>query len=141
MTLRSTIPKSLHMRLVAGLIVAVAVLAACANQGPTRTDTGPRQEERVQIVELVRDGQLTERDEFDRLILPADLARASIGGRLEVRADPFMVFFTTWTGSSPDPYCGYEYSPTDFGVDPDPLGSGEGEAESIGDSWFWICAR
>jgi len=43
-------------------------------------------------------------------VLPDDYADLSHMGLIEVRDDPFMVFFTTWTGFSPDPYCGYEYS-------------------------------
>jgi len=108
---------------------------------PTRDDEGAAQDRRVQIVEMIRSGQLANRDELDRILLPDDLASASIGGDVTVRNQPFMVFFTTWVTMSPDPYCGYEFAPDTGSLDPDPEGSGQGrEQEAIGDSWYWICA-
>jgi hypothetical protein len=117
-------------------------LAGCvpALLAPSRSDTGAAQDQREEIVEMIRSGQLTERNEFQQLVLPPQFAGASQGGLLEVRDDPFMVFFITWTGFSPDPYCGYEYAPDPGSLDPDPLGSGHGDEELIGDSWYWICA-
>ena len=128
-------------RVIAATLFATG-LAGCAPTflAASRSDTGAAQDQRKRIVELIRSGQLTERDEYHQLVLPSQLAGASKDGLLEVQDDPFMVFFITWTGFSPDPYCGYEYAPDSGSLDPDPLGSGQGHEEPIGDSWYWICA-
>lgn len=90
---------------------------------------------------MVESGELTERDEFGSVVLPDDHADLSHAGLIEVRDDPFMVFFTTWVGLSPDPYCGYEYSADPAAVEADPLASGTGEATALNDDgWYWICA-
>ena len=124
-------------------MIIVLSISGCALRpiAPTRDDHGSAQDQRQRIVEMIQLGQLGEPDEYDEVALPQPLAGASNRGRVLVRNGPFMVFFVTWTGFSPDPYCGYEFAPDPGSVDPDPLGSGQGQAESIGDSWFWICAR
>lgn len=48
------------------------------------------------------------------------------------------VFFMTLTGFSPVPYAGFEFVPAGCQPDRDPLGSGAGVAEPLGDGWFWI---
>src|SRR5258705_328109 len=111
------------------ILVAIAV-TGCALP-PTRNDDGPAQEQRQAIIKLIRSGQLGDSDEDNQIPLPQPLAAASRDGRVMVRRDPFMVFFLTWTGSSPDPYCGYEFAPETGSVDPDPLGSGHGEEVSL----------
>jgi len=100
------------------------------------------QEQREQIVEMIRAGQLTEEDEYGQIVLPEDLADASVNGTVQVREDPhFMVFFLTETFFSPDPYCGYEYAPDPADVVEDPLHSGKGSAEPLGHGWYRVCAR
>jgi hypothetical protein len=89
---------------------------------------------------MIRAGQLTNRDEHGRVILPNDLAAASIDEVVDIRDDPLMLFFTTWLGASDEAYCGYEYSADAPAVDSDPLQSGEGEAVFVTESWYWICA-
>jgi hypothetical protein len=99
------------------------------------------QEQREQIVELVRSGQITEKDEFGRLILPERFADATVHGEVTVFEDPFTVFFLTETFFGPDPYCGYEYTE---GSEPrvDPHGSGRNtELKPLGGEWWWLCAR
>jgi hypothetical protein len=51
-----------------------------------------------------------------------------------------MAFFFTQAFFSPDPYCGYEYAQVPEALVLDPLGSGGGGAEDLGDGWYWICA-
>jgi len=135
-------------RVVLFAIISVAI-AGCQTpfSGPIREDGGDAQVRRELIVSMIRTGQLKIEDASGAvtggaLTLPPDLASASIDGRIDIREGPLVVFFTTWVGSSPDPYCGYEYAPQPGSVQVDPLGSGTGDpAESIGDGWYWICAR
>ena len=90
---------------------------------------------------MLEAGQLTERDEFGSVVLPDDYADLSQNGLIEVRDDPLMVFFTTWTGFSPDPYCGYEYTEEAAAVESDPLFSGSGEVQALNaEGWYWLCA-
>ena len=51
-----------------------------------------------------------------------------------------MAFFFTQAFFSPDPYCGYEYAQIPEALVLDPLGSGAGGAEDLGDGWYWVCA-
>lgn len=98
------------------------------------------QEQREEIVELVRSGQITEEDEFGDLILPEEFADATVHGEVTVYTTPFTVFFLTETFLGPDPYCGYLYTE---GSEPtgDPLHSGSNkELKEIGGGWWWLCA-
>lgn len=119
------------------MLILAFTLAACGLGGPARDDTGAAQEQRAGIVQLLRAGELTERDEFGRVVLPDDLASATRDGLVHVTDEPFNAFFLTWTSSSPDPYCGYAYA--EGAVNSDPLGSGTSEVEAISDGWYWIC--
>lgn len=121
------------------VIVLATTLTACG--APAAPNAAGQHERRVEVVQMVEAGELTERDELGRVLLPPDYADLSSIGRVGVRDDPLMVFFTTWTGFSPDPYCGYEYSADASSVVVDPLGSGRAEVEPLGDGWYWICAR
>lgn len=114
------------------------VLMGCG--APTAPNAATGHERRVEVVEMLESGALTERDEFSSVVLPGEYAHLSHMGLIEARDDPFMVFFTTWVGTSPDPYCGYEYSPDPAAVVVDPRASGTGEAEPLDDGWYWICA-
>jgi hypothetical protein len=97
------------------------------------------QEQREQIVEMIRAGQLTEKDQYGHLILPDQFAGATVHGEVTVFEDPFTVFFLTETFFGPDPYCGYEY--TEGAPNPDPHHSGRGSAEPLGGGWYRVCAR
>jgi len=112
--------------------LAVIALTGCGEVGPNAEDDHERREE---VVTMVESGQLTELDEYGRTVLPDGYDDLTKIGVIRVREDPFMVFFHTWSGFSPDPYCGYEYSPDPSAVDVDPLNSGVGEAEPLGDGW------
>ena len=116
----------------AGLLVVV--VEACT--APTRPDAPDEHERRVEVVQMIQTGELTNRDEFNRVILPDDIADTSLTGWVEVREEPLMVFLITWTGSSPDLHCGYEYSADPGAVVTDPLGSGTGNAEPLGEGWY-----
>lgn len=137
-----------RMRLFLLPVVCLAI-AGCQTpfSGPVREDGGDGQVRRELIVDMVRTGQLKAEDATGgvtsgTVALPPEVSAATIDGRIHIREGPLVVFFTTWTGSSPDPYCGYEYAPEPGSVDIDPLGSGTGEpAAAIGDGWYWICAR
>ena len=118
--------------------LAVVALTGCGEVGPNAEEDHERREE---VVTMVESGQLTERSEYDDIVLPEGYEDLSNTGVIDVREDPFMVFFTTLVGFGPDPYCGYEYSPDPSAVDVDPHNAGIGEAEPLGDGWYWICAR
>lgn len=109
--------RSLLRILVVGAALG-SVLAACSPES-TRDDTGPAQERRKHTVERLLAGDL-----------------AVEGPAYEVLShEPLTVFFKTWSGMSPDPYCGYEYAADPTAVEPDPHGSGHGEVEAIGGGW------
>jgi hypothetical protein len=111
--------------LVSGSLSAVAVLllAACSPQ-PMRTDTGPGAGSACGGDPPIGGGD----HGFDAP--PYQIPER----------DPLMVFFLTYTGSSPDPYCGYESAQPGSAPVPDPLGSGAGRAEDLGNGWYWLCA-
>jgi hypothetical protein len=122
-----------------GVMGLAVIMTACG--APAAPNAAIGHDRRVEVVEMVLAGQLTERDESGSVVLPDDDADLSHLGVIEVRDDPFMVFFTTWTGSSPDPYCGYEYSADPTAVEVDPRFSGTGEARPLdAQGWYWICA-
>ena len=133
------------------VLIAIACLAIASCQvpfsGPVRENGGDAQVRRERIVSMLRTGQLKIEDASGAvtggsLTLPPDLSSASIDGHIDIREGPLVVFFRTWSGSSPDDYCGYEYAPQPGSVQVDPLGSGTGDpADPIGDGWYWICAR
>jgi hypothetical protein len=122
----------------AGLVGLVLVVVGCG--APATPNAAADHERREAVVDLVASGELAERDEDGRVVLPNKYSDLSQAGVIDVRDDPLMVFFTTWVGFGPDPYCGYEYSPEADAVVVDPRGSGTGEAEPLGDGWYWICA-
>ncbi len=135
------LPLMVRKLALSSLVLSFGVAGCALTPEMARDDQGRAQDRREQVVELIRSGQIAERDEYDNVVLPAGLADASIHGKVDVRDEPFMVFFMTWTGFSPDPYCGYEYVADEATVDPDPLGSGSGkELEATGEGWFWLCA-
>lgn len=116
------------MRSLTGLRVGGAVLllglAACSPEA-TRDDTGPTQDRREHTVEQLLAGNL-----------------AVEGPGYEVLSyRPLTVFFRTWAGAGPDPYCGYEYADEPAALVADPYGSGHGEVEDIGNGWYWLCAH
>lgn len=127
--------------MLAGVAIATIVAGCALNSELSRDDHGSAQDRRERVVELIRTGQLREHNEYGDVVLPPDFEGASKDGIVTVRDAPFMVFFMTWTGFSPDPYCGYEYAPDEGSVDPDPLASGSGNRlEQIAPGWYWICA-
>ena len=76
-------------------------------------------------------------------VLPAGSQGLSVHGTVE-QIDGVCgqrVFFMTVTGFSPDPYGGLEFVEAGCEPEPDPLGSGGGQALDLGDGWFWIEAR
>ena len=132
--------RSLRMSAI-GLASMTLVVTACA-EGPGRDDGGSAQDRRVQIVEMIKSGDLTDPDADGWIALPEDLAEASSARRgVRVWTDPALtVFFLTQTFLGPDPYCGYEYTEAADPIE-DPLHSGSGkELEAIGDGWYWLCA-
>lgn len=122
------------------LIVLGLAIALVGCGAPTAPNSAVDHHSRIEVVNLLESGAPPERDEFGSVVLPDEYAHLSHMGLIEVRDDPFMVFFTTWVGGSPDPYCGYEYSPDPAAVVLDPRASGTGEAEPLGGGWYWICA-
>jgi hypothetical protein len=72
--------------------------------------------------------------------LPAGATGLSVYGSLQILPSPCgpRFFFLTLTGFSPDPYAGLEFVPEGCQPEVDPLGSGQGTADSLGDGWFWI---
>jgi hypothetical protein len=113
-------------------------VAGCG--APTQPKAPGAQARRAEVVSMVRSGELAQRDEFGEVVLPEDLADTSVTDTVTVTDDPFMVFFTTWRGWSPDPHCGYEYGPDPQHVAVDPVFSGTGQADALGDDWYWVCA-
>jgi hypothetical protein len=122
------------------LALGVAV-AGCALQPDwTRDDHGPSQARRQEVVGKIESGEIHEIGKYpEEIVLPATYADLSERGVVSARDG--HIFFTTWVGFSPDPYCGYEYAADPDNLEPDPLGSGGGIAEPLGDGWYWICAR
>ena len=75
--------------------------------------------------------------------LPPGSKGLSVEGTIQVLDSPCgpRFFFLTLTGFSPYPYAGLEFVPAGCQPEVDPLGSGDGTAQSLGDGWFWIEAR
>lgn len=122
-------------------VLCLLVLGGCGM--PTSPNSAIGHERRVEVVEMIRAGRLTETDEFGSVILPDEYAGLSQSGKVTVRDDPFMIFFLTWTGFGPDPYCGSEYSEDSTAVAADPLFSGNGDVRPVdgAEGWYWLCAR
>jgi hypothetical protein len=99
------------------------------------------QEQREEIVELIRSGELAGDGELGHVPLPEEYRDATVHGDVQILAGEHLtVFFMTETFFSPDPYCGYEYTE---GSEPigDPRGSGGNrELKPLGDGWWWLCA-
>lgn len=57
------------------ILSAVAIAVAGCVLGATRNDSGPEQDQRQRIVEMIQAGELSERDEFGRVILLEELVR------------------------------------------------------------------
>jgi hypothetical protein len=125
----------------AATLLLATVMSGCALRPEwTRSDHGRAQDRRQEVVDLIAAGKITEVGRYpDELVLPKEYADLATDGIVEVGEGYY--FFMTWTGFSPDPYCGYEYAPDAATVSEDPLGSGGGTAESTGNGWYWICAR
>jgi hypothetical protein len=95
---------------------------------------------RTEVVASVRAGTL-EHVESDDYALPTGLEDLSEDHVVQaISGPPTMAFFFTQAFFSPDPYCGYEYAQVPEALVLDPLGSGGGGAEDLGDGWYWICA-
>jgi len=95
---------------------------------------------RTAVVEALHAGSL-KRAENDDYTLPAGLEGLARGGVVQAtQGPPTMAFFLTQVFFSPDPYCGYEYAQVPESLVLDPLGSGGGLAEDLGEDWYWVCA-
>jgi hypothetical protein len=97
---------------------------------------------RVDVIRLIDGGSLTASDRYGGYELPHEARGLSVHGTVEVIDDGCgrRFFFMTVTGFSPDPYGGFQFVPAGCQPHPDPLGSGGGNAESLGGGWFWINA-
>lgn len=126
---------------VAGIAAAGACLAIIGGPRLTRTlDFNGGVRGRTAVVEAVRAGTL-EHVEYDDYALPAGLEGLAQADVVQATAGPpTMAFFLTQVFFSPDPYCGYEYAQVPEALVLDPLGSGAGGAEELGDGWYWVCA-
>lgn len=129
-----------------GLVVAgVAFVGAClaVAGGPrlARTvDFAGGIHGRTAVVEALQAGSL-ERGEYDDYALPRRLEGLARDGVVQATpGPPTMAFFLTQVFFSPDPYCGYEYAQVPEALVLDPLGSGWGLGEDLGDGWYWVCA-
>lgn len=129
-----------------GLVVAgIAFVGACiAIAGGPRlartVDFAGGIHGRTAVVEALQAGRL-KRAEYDDYALPAGLENLARDGAIQATAGPpTMAFFLTQAFFSPDPYCGYEYAQVPEALVLDPLGSGGGGAEDLGDGWYWLCA-
>jgi hypothetical protein len=129
-----------------GLVVAgIALVGACVAfaGGPrlARTvDFAGGIAGRTAVLESLRAGTLA-RVEYDDYALPTGLDGLSRDGVVQaIIGPPTMAFFFTQAFLSPDPYCGYEYAQVPEALVLDPLGSGGGGAEDLGDGWYWVCA-
>ncbi len=95
---------------------------------------------RTAVVEALHVGSLTPA-ENDDYTLPAGLESLAREGVVQATpGPPATVFFLTQVFFSPDPYCGYEYAQVPEALVLDPLGSGGGGAEDLGEGWYWVCA-
>jgi len=120
--------------------VSLAALAVGGGWVALNRIASAAQEQREQIVELIRSGQISGEDEFGRVILPEEFADATVHGEVSVYRDPFTVFFLTQTFFGPDPYCGYEYTEGSEPIgDPHYSGSNK-ELKPLGNGWWWLCA-
>ncbi len=80
-------------------------------------------------------------DEIRALGLPADdFGQYGYADYVIGESGRLMVFFFRAAAFSPDPYCGYEYASYPDLLEVDPLGSGDGVAEDLGEGWYWVCA-
>lgn len=129
-----------------GLVVAgIAFVGACiAIAGGPRlartVDFAGGIHGRTAVVETLRAGGL-EHVEYDDYALPPGLENLARDGAIQATAGPpTMAFFLTQVFFSPDPYCGYEYAQVPEALVLDPLGSGGGLAEDLGEGWYWVCA-
>ena len=104
--------------------IAALLVATCTAEA-ARDDTGPAQRLRAHTVERLRAGDLSVEGPSYTVL----------------SYEPLTVFFLSWTGFAPDPYCGYEYAEDQTSVETDPLKSGHGDIEDIGNGWYWLCAR
>ncbi len=95
---------------------------------------------REETIRLAVSGALRESDRYGGLVLPDEARGLSVYGTIDVleSACGQGAFFMTLTGFSPDPYAGFEYMPLGCEPETDPLGSGQGTAESLGEGWYWI---
>jgi len=95
---------------------------------------------RSAVLESLRAGTL-EHVEYDDYALPTGLENLSRDRVVQaIAGPPSMAFFFTQAFFSPDPYCGCEYAQVPEALVLDPLGSGAGGAEDLGDGWYWVCA-
>jgi hypothetical protein len=126
---------------VAGLAAAGGCLAIIGGPRLARTvDFTAGIAGRTAVVEALRGGTLKHL-EYDDYAVPSGLEGLARGGVVQATAGPpAMAFFLTQVFFSPDPYCGYEYAQVPEALVLDPLGSGGGGAEDLGDGWYWVCA-
>ena len=97
---------------------------------------------REEVIGLIASGSLVESERFGGYEMPETTRGLSVHGNVDVIEGGCgaRVFFMTVTGFSPDPYGGFEFVPAGCQPESDPLGSGGGDAQPLGDGWFWINA-
>jgi hypothetical protein len=123
------------------MAVGALYLAVPPLQGPlVRLDLALSRASREEVIRLAASGSLPASERYGGYVMPTDAAGLSVYGNVDVAdsACGQRFFFMTLTGFSPDPYAGFEFVPTGCEPEVDPLGSGSGVAEPLGDGWFWI---
>ena len=97
---------------------------------------------REEVIDWIDSGSLPESERYGGYEMPDGSKGLSVHGTVDVIDDGCgpRVFFMTLTGFSPDPYRGFEFVPAGCQPATDPLGSGGGVAQPLGDGWFWITA-
>jgi len=124
-------------------IGAGALYAAVPPARPilVRADLAMSRAAREEVIRQAVAGSLVPTEHPGEYVLPASARGLSVDGTVML-ADGCrsLAFFVTLNGFSPDPYAGYEYVPARCTPEPDPLGSGHGVVESLGDGWYWIQA-
>ena len=125
-------------------IGAFALYAALPPARPilVRADLAMSRAAREEVVRQALDHDLPPGDWPSEYVLPVGASGLSVDRTVYLIEDCGPeVFFLTLTGFSPDPYAGFEYVPAGCTPEPDPLGSGQGITEDLGDGWYWIQAR
>ena len=122
---------------------AVYLAVPAARMALVRADLAISRAARESIVRQVDAGDLAPGEWANEYVLPEGAKGLSVHGTVDVIDSSCgrIVFFMTLTGFSPDPYAGMEYVPPGCSPEVDPLGSGQGKADDLGDGWYWIQAR